>query len=81
MLAEEKGSVVVIDDVGGNLRTKLPVVASQKVRRRTESTGLQARRVKITYPESSLWFAQSMMQFLVFFLGGGSRAATIACAF
>jgi hypothetical protein len=68
MLAEEKGSVVVIDDVGSNLRTKL-------------ATGLQARGVKITYPESSLRFAQSMMQFLVFFLGGGSRAATIAYAF
>ena len=81
MLAEEEESVVVIDDVGGNLRTKLPVVASQKVWREWQRTGVHRIAGKITYPESSLRFAQSMMQFLVFFLGGGSRAATIACAF
>jgi hypothetical protein len=57
MLVEEKGSVVVIDDVGGNLRTKLPRrslskslagVAENRVHR------IAGKRVKITYPESSL---------------------------
>ena len=46
MLVEEKGSVIVIDDVRGNLRIKLPIVVSQKVKRewrRTGATGLEAR--------------------------------------
>lgn len=85
MLAEEKGSVIVIDNVGGNLRDKIARRSLSKSLARVAQNWVHRiageRGFKIAYPESSLRFAQSMMQFLVFFLGGGSRAATIAYAF
>jgi hypothetical protein len=57
MLAEEKGSVAVIDDVGGNLRTKLLRRGlSKSLARVAENRVLRitSKRVMITYPESSL---------------------------